>query len=211
MLRARGLLLIAGVILPLDHVAIQDALSIASSSIESTHRRFHADYQIPVNKAPIDFVSIVSPFRRLVLSAETARHLGGRTFGQREALAALQPDPRRFEVYVELSFHPHNTFIGVPEYAVALEPVSPPGSAIVPAAIDRLPRVGPRFDDARYPYPYPLSGAAGNTGRGEPLAGGTLIARLDGGELDPRGVYAVVVRDGTRELARAVVDLGKLR
>src|SRR5918992_462061 len=105
-MRALALLLVAGgVILPLDHLAIQDALTIANSSFDSTHRRFHADYRFPVNRPPVDFVSVVSPFRRLVLAAETQERLGQRMYGQREALAALQPDPDRFEVYVELTFH----------------------------------------------------------------------------------------------------------
>jgi hypothetical protein len=211
-MRALALALIAGgVVVPLDHLAIQDALAIANSSLESTHRKFHADYRLAVNKAPVDFISLVSPFRRLVLSAETEVRRGRRMFGQREAIAALRPDPERFEVYVELTFHPHNTFIGVPEYTIQLEPVTARGPAVLPAAIDKLPRFGPRVETAWYPFHYPHPGGVRAREGSEPLLGGTLIARVPGGQLDPKAGYAVIVRDGATELARARVDLGRLR
>jgi hypothetical protein len=211
-MRALALMLIAGgVILPLDHVAIQDALTIANSSFESTHRRLHADYRFQVNSVPVDFVSIVSPFRRLVLMAENAQRLGRRMFGQRESLAALQPDPDRFEVYVELTFHPHNTFIGVPDYTIELEPMTYRGPTVAPAEIERLPRFGPRLDDTSYPFPYPYPVSPRTPAGGEPLRGGTMIARFPGSRLDPKAGYMVIVRDGTKELARTRVDLGRLR
>jgi hypothetical protein len=211
-MRALAIAVIAGgVVLPLDHVAIQQALAIASSSIESTHRQFHADYRFPVNRAPVDFVSVVSPFRRVVLSAETEMTLGRRIFGQRDAIAALQPDPDRFEVYIELTFHPHNTFIAMPEYTIQLEPLSARGGAVLPETIDRLPRFGPRLDDARYPFPYPHPVGARSAAGSQPLLGGTLIARIAGGQLDPKAAYMVIVREHARELARARVDLGRLR
>ncbi|MGH9346514.1 MAG: hypothetical protein ACRD26_04530 [Vicinamibacterales bacterium] len=207
---ALGLLAAGGIMLPLDHQAIQDALSIANSSLESTHRRFHADYRFPVNAAPVDFVSLVSPFRRLVLAAETGERLGRRMFGQREALAALQPDPDRFEVYAELTFHPHNTFVQVPDYSVELEPLSFRGPTIEPTEIDRLPRFGPRVDEAWYPFPYPY--AAPNVPPGsQPLAGATLVARFPGHALDPNAIYTVVISERSRALARTRVDLARLR
>jgi hypothetical protein len=208
----RALALAIGILLPLDHVAIQDALTIANSSLEATHRRFHADYHFPVNAAPVDFVSIVSPFRRLVLTAETEERLGRRMFGQREALAALHPDPDRFEVYVELTFHPHNTFVGVPDYTIELEPLSFRGPSIAPDALDRLPRFGPRIDEPWYPFPYPHPvGPNAPASGAEPLTGGTLVARIAGAQLNPKAVYAVVIGDEKRVLARARVDLARLR
>jgi hypothetical protein len=211
-MRALALLLVAGgVILPLDHLAIQDALTIANSSFDSTHRRFHADYRFPVNRPPVDFVSVVSPFRRLVLAAETQERLGQRMYGQREALAALQPDPDRFEVYVELTFHPHNTFIGVPDYTIALEPITFRGPTVAPAEIERLSRFGPRLDDSSYPFPYPYTVVPRGPGGSEPLRGGTLIARIPGNRLDPKAGYEVIVLDGSKELARTRVDLSRLR
>ena len=201
----------AGAIVPLDRVAIQDALTIANSSIESTHRRFHADYHFPVNVAPVDFVSVVSPFRRVVLAAETAERFGRRMFGQREALAALQPDPDQLEMYVELTFHPHNTFVGVPGYTIELEPMTFRGPTVAPAEIERLPRFGPRLDDSMYPFPYPFPVGPRTLAGTEPLRGGTLIARIPGTRLDTKAGYVVIVRDGAKELARTRFDLGRLR
>jgi hypothetical protein len=200
----------ASVIHPLDHVAIQEALTIANSSIESTHRRFHGDYHLPVKTPPVDFVSIVTPFRRVVLSAETEFRQGRRMFGQREALAALEPDPDRFEVYAELTLHPLNTFIGLPEYTIELEPISFRGPAVVAFGIDRLPRFGPRFESSWYPFPYPYSVGSTVAG-GQPLVGGTLIARFAARELDRKGIYAVIVKDGGKDLGRAKLDLARVR
>lgn len=212
-MRALALVLLAlgGLQLPLDPRAIDDALRIANSSLETTHVRFHADYRVPVNTPPVDFISIVTPFRRVTLAAETAVRQGRRMLGQREALAALQPDPDRVEVFVELTFHPHNTFVAVPGYSIELQPASFRGASIPVDSIDRLPRFGPRLEDRWYPFPYPYTvGAPVPTGS-QPLLGGTLIGRLSGGQLDPNGIHAVVVKDGTKELARARVDFAKLR
>lgn len=211
-MRALALGLLAGsMILPLDYQAMNEALAIAHSSLDATHRRFHADYHFHVGRAPVDFASVVSPFRRVVLSAETAARMGRRMFGQREAIAALKPDPERFEVYVELTFHPHNTFVGVPDYAIELEPVPPRGRPIVPAAIDRLPRFGPRLEDGWYPLPYPYNVAPRTPAGSQPLQGGTLIGRFAGHQLDAKAAYDMVVRDGRKELARTRVDLARLR
>jgi hypothetical protein len=191
----------------LDRRTIEQALDIAHSSIESTHFRFHADYRFTVAKAPVDFVEIVSPFRRLVLEAESSFRRGRRMFGQREALAALQPDPDRVEVYVELTFHPLNTLVSVPEYEVQLEPTGERGARLQPGTIDRIPRFGPRLDEGTYPPVAPRV----PTGS-EPLLGGTLIARFHGNSIDPTGVYEAVIMDGEKELGRTWrIDLGKLR
>jgi hypothetical protein len=202
----------AAVELTLDRRAIEEALDIAHSTIQSTHRRFHGDYRFILSKPPIDFVEVVSPFRRLVLAAETEQRLGRRMFGQREALAALQPDPERVEVYIELTFHPMNTFVNVPEYDVELLPVSSAGARVRPVTIDRLARYGPRLDDSRYPFPYPYTATPRVPSGTQPLLGATLIARFDGGLLDPKGVYEVVIRDGPTEIGRSRrIDLLRLR
>jgi hypothetical protein len=219
-MRATGAALLAAVAglpagaieLTLDRRTIEQALEIAHSTIQSTHVRFHADYRFTVARAPIDFVEIVPPFRRVVLAAETEQRLGRRMFGQQQALAALQPDPDRVEVYVELTFHPMNTFIGVPEYDVELQPVTPSGARIQPGTIDRLARYGPRLDDSHYPFPYPYTVAPRVPAGSQPLLGGTLIARFSGALLDPKGVYEVVVKEGEKELGRTRrIDLLRLR
>ena len=195
----------------LDRRAIEQALDIAHSSIEATHFRFHADYRFTVARAPVDFVEVVSPFRRLVLAAETSFRQGRAMFGQREALAALQPDPERVEVFVELTFHPQNSFIFVPEYTVELVPLGE-GDRLGTKALDRLPRYGPRVETSNYPFPYPFPVPPSVPAGTEPLLGATMIARFDGPAINPKGVYEVVVMEGEKELGRTYrIDLARLR
>jgi hypothetical protein len=219
-MRAAATAILAGVMiipanaieLTLDQRAIEQALYIAHSSIQAEHFRFHADYRFTVGKAPVDFAEVVSPFRRVVLQAETSFRQGRRMFGQREALAALEPDPDRVEVYVELTFHPQNTLVNIPEYGVELAPVGRVGAGVQPGTIDRLPRFGPRLDDSSYPFPYPYPLAPRVPTGSDPLLGGTLIARFHGNTLDPNAMYEVVVREGEKELGRTWrIDLAKLR
>jgi hypothetical protein len=211
-MRAFAIVLLSagGMVVPLDHAAIQDALVIGNSSFETDHRRFHADYHFPLGSAPVDFISVVTPFRRVVLAAETEARQGRRSFGQREALAALQPDPDRLEVYAELTFHPHHTYLAVPSYTMELDPGSR-GVPIAPHDMERIPRFAPRVEAPWYPLPYPLREAPRLPSRTETLLGGTLIARFAGSRLDAKAAYSVVIRDGTRELARARLDLGRVR
>jgi hypothetical protein len=213
-MRALGLTLFTalfGVTLPVDYVAIQEALTIANSSFEAEHRRFHAEYHLPVNSPPVDFMSIVTPFRRIVLTSETDARLGRRRFGQKEALGALQPYPDQIEIYAELTFHPHNTFLGVPNYTIELQAASRGASVILPREVERLPRFGSRIESPWYPYSYPFREAPGLPSRTDTLLGGTLIARVPGSSVDPKGRYDVMVKDGTRELARARAELERLR
>jgi hypothetical protein len=207
---ALSVALAGGMIVPLDYRAIEDALTIGNSSIESTHRKFHGAYRVTVNTAPVDFLSIVTPFRRVVLLAGTEKRQGRRIVGQREALKALEPDAERLEVYAELTFHPFNTFVGVPDYSIELEPFSFKGPSIPPAFVDRIPRFGPRIDDPVYPFPYPHPGGP-RLPVNEPLRGATIIGSFAGGLLDPKAIYTVVVKNGTEELSRSRVDLARLR
>jgi hypothetical protein len=202
----------AAIELALDRRAIEQALDIAHSTIQSTHFRFHADYRFTVAKPPVDFVEVVSPFRRLVLEAAASLRQGRRMFGQREALASLQPDPERVEIYVELTFHPMNTFVSVPPYDVELVPLAQPAARVRPGTIDRIPRLGPRLEDSNYPFTAPYAITPRTPVGSEPLLGGTLIARFQGHLLDPKGVYEAVVKDGEQELGRTWrIDLSRLR
>jgi hypothetical protein len=191
---------------------MQEALSIANSSIDRTRTRFHADYRFAVGRAPVDFIEIVPPFRRLVIAAETSARLGRRLFGQRDALDALKPDPERVELYVEFTFHPLNTFVGVPGYSVTLKPAAPGSPPILASGIDRIPRFGARVEGqpvhTPLPYPIPPRVPSGS----EPLTGGTVIARFDGRRLDPNGAYDVLVADERdTPLATVRIALSRLR
>ena len=75
----------------------------------------------------MDYLEIVTPFRRIVLAAQARAGAGDRRFGQREALEIEAAAPGQIDLYAELTFHPLNTFVLVPV-------IPDPG----PAAVGRL-------------------------------------------------------------------------
>jgi hypothetical protein len=192
----------------LDLHTIDDAIAIGESRIESVRLRFHEPYRVNVQQPPVDYVDVVTPFRRVVLAAEGRRQAGDRRFGQRDALAAIGDRAETLELFVELTFHPQNTFIGVPPYEVH---VTREGTTrdIPPRAVDRVPRYGARVDGFPLPYPFPTVPAprAGS----QPLLGGTLVVAFDPPALDPTGRYDVVVGENGKAVARLTINLATLR
>jgi hypothetical protein len=197
----------------LDAEAVQQALAIGQSRLAQDHERFHRAYRVMVGKAPVDWVEVVTPFRRIVLTAEARAAAGDRRFGQRQAIETVAASPDQLDVYVELSFHPLNTFVGVPNYPVTMTRA---GEAMPrePLSMDRIPRFGPRVTGPTLPVPAGPVVPGGSL----PMLGGTIIARFDTTTLERTGTYDVVIRDvaerGTRpasELARARVDLAAIR
>ena len=166
--------------------------------------RFHAAYRLPVNRPAVDYIEVVTPFRRIVLEAEARAATGDRTFGQRRGLELLGTGPLVIELVVEMTFHPLNTFVGVPDYAIAL--VSKGAPPLRPRLIDRFPRHGQRVEGAPLPNPnaIPLT-------TDQPLLGGAMVAPFDVQLVNATGVYDVVVEEGGKELARARVDFGRMR
>jgi hypothetical protein len=197
----------------LDPEEIQQAIAIGQSRLAQEHDRFHSAYRVMVAKAPVDYVDVVTPFRRIVLAAEARATSGDRGFGQRQAIELVAASGHQIDIYVELSFHPLNTFVGVPEYQVALVRAGDVRAG-EPLPVDRIPRYGPRVSGGLLPVP------AGPVvpGGSQPMLGGTIIAHVDGGGLEATGVYEVVLGDvvgppprpGT-ELARARVDFASMR
>lgn len=191
--------------------ALAEAIDIGQSRIDAFRRRFHQPYRIAVARPPVDYIDVVTPFRRVALAAGTRARLGDRMFGQREALAALAAAPEQIDLLVELTFHPMNTYVGVPAFGVELLPVNAatPPRLTPAAAVERYPRFGPRTEAPGMTLPFPY--AFGTTLQGsEPLTGGTLVVRLDG-IAAANGSYDVVVMDEGKELARARVDFRALR
>jgi hypothetical protein len=192
----------------LDRRAIEDAIAIGHSRIESVRLRFHQPYRIPVGRAPVDYIEVITPFRRVEVEAETRARNGSRTLSQREALDLLAAAPEQIDFYVELTFHPLNTYIGVPAYDVRLLRSAAGAAAIDPRAVERFPRYGARVEGLPLPYP---AAATPLPQRSEPVLGGTVVARFDARLLDRMGVYEVVVSEAGKEIARARSDLRALR
>jgi hypothetical protein len=199
---------------PLDRRALEEALNIGQTGIEQIRTRFHAAYRFEAaGRAPVDYVEIVTPFRSVVLAAETRYRIGDRAFGLREAQEVANAAGDEVRANVELTFHPHNTFIFVPEYDVWLATPNGPVAEAQPAlVIDRLPRYGPRLEGFSIPM-HPTSPV--RPGKSQPLTGGVLVSHFDATKLDPRGVYDVVVGESEdkkpKELARVRVDFARLR
>ncbi len=186
-----------------------EALAIGQSRIESTRIRFHQPYRLPVNRAPIDYLDVVTPFRSVELAAEARVRAGERPLGQREALELLAGRRGRVELVIEMTFHPLNTFVAVPAFVAALLPVGSPGGPIAAINVERHPRFGVRVDGI--PPGAPATPMPPDSQRQEPVLGGTVIASFDGSALNPSGIYDVVVSESGKEGARARLDLARLR
>jgi len=193
--------------LTLDRRAIEEAIYIGQSRIESERTRFHVPYRVRVAQPPIDWIDVITPFHRVELAAETNARSGRRQFGQREASETLGNAPDQIDLLIEMTFHPLNTFVAVPSYQV--EAILPGGRRLTPRRIDRFPRFGPRPESPGPALPTP--NASPVFGGGQPVLGGTMVVVLDGSMLDPKQRVDVVVMDGKTELARTAVDLGKMR
>jgi hypothetical protein len=196
----------------LDLPLINAATAIGESRVESVRTQYHRPYRIPVARAPIDYIDVVTPFRRIVRIAEDRARAGARPLGQRETLDAAGDRIGLVEFFVELTFHPLNTYVGVPLYEVelasALQPTAPQPTRILPVQVNRTPRFGARVAGTPPLSPnIPLNVPGAN----EPMLGGTVIAGFDALGLDPAGVYEVVVKEQGKELARVPVNLGSLR
>lgn len=187
-----------------DYDAIDEALALAQRGSDTARARFHDAYRLITARAPIDYLEVVSPFRRIVIAAQQQAEAGNRSFGQRQALETLRNAGPQLDVYVEMTFNPLNTYIGVPDYDVVLVGRN---ARVRPRSLDRLSRWTPRVDGLPAAVP---SGGSGPP-RGRPILGATLIARFDLQSIDPEGSYDVIVSERGDALATVRLDLGKLR
>ena len=199
---------VAGFEQTLDRRLIDEAIAVGHSRIEAVRTRYHQPYRIQIARPPIDYIDIVTPFRRVALLAEERAQAGDRLFGQREAIAALGDRSDVVEVLIEMTFHPLNVFIGVPAYDVELTTAAPV-ARINPLQIGRIPRFGARVEGV--PLPSPYAGDLNLPGGSQPLLGGTIVVSFGASALNPDGVYDVVVSEKRKELARARVNVGSLR
>ena len=199
--------LAGGLQLALDARAVSEAIVIGQSRSERDRARFHQPYRFAIDKAPVDYLELVTPFRRIVLTTEARIQVGDRSFGQRQAFEMLAAAPVDVEVYVELTFHPLNTFVGVPAYSVVM--VERGASRVLPRIVERIPRHQPRVEGTSPMAPN--SGGVRLPGNDQPMLGGTIIARFDTQAIHAAATYDIVVEDSGKELARARANLAALR
>jgi hypothetical protein len=191
----------------LDRRAIEEAIYLGQSRLDAEKNRFHQQYRLPVSRPPVDWIDVITPYHRVVLAAEARARLGDRIFGQREASAALNAAPYPIELLIELTFHPLNAFVNIPTYDVSL--LGPPATRIRPRSASRYPRFGPRTESTGPFLPNP--NAAPIFGAGQPMLGGTMLVQFGADDLNPSGRYEIAIADAKQELARVVMDLGRLR
>jgi hypothetical protein len=191
----------------LDRRAIEEAIQIGQSHRDSDRARFHAAYRLTVSRSPVDWIDVITPYHRVAIAAEERARLGNRVFGQKEAYAALATAPNLLELLVELTFHPLNTYVGVPAYDVTLAGAQ--SKPVKAQYINRYPRFGPRTSVGSPALPNP--NAAPVLGSGQPMLGGTLIAQFPVDALDANGRYEIVITDGGKDVSRSGLDLGKIR
>ena len=196
---------IAAVQTDVDLLAIDEALTLIRSGSAPELERFNELYRIKVEKAPVDYLEVVTPFRRIVLTGRARAATGDRGFGQRQAIDLLAEAGGRLDVYAEITLSPLNTYIGVPEYVVAL--VNSSGTRVPATETTRLSRWMARRPGPPAVPPF----EAPTIPRGSPLVGATVIAGFDLKELAPAGTYDVVVELGDKEVARATVALSGMR
>jgi|SRR5687768_13751196 len=198
--------------LDLDPREVLEAVAIGQSSLDDDRLRFHRPYRLDVARPPLDSVDVVTPFRRVVIAAEIRARAGDRRFGQRDGLEVVSRYPRQVSVHADFTFHPQNTMVLVPRYAVRWLTAS--GARIEPALLEASPRYFPRIGSGALPTP---SGAGmvppSLPGRSQPMLGATVVAFFDGAALskseDPAGT--VVIEEAGQELARLPIDLTRLR
>jgi hypothetical protein len=193
--------------LTLDPKAIGEAILIGQSHLDRDRTRFHQGYRLTVNRPPVDWIDVITPFHRVALAAEARARAGNRLFAQREAFATLKEAPDQITLLIELTFHPLNRFVGIPAYDIAL--VGPGGTRARPLRVDRYPRFRPRTGTLAPELP--STGAAPILGNGDPLVGGTIVAPFNAAMLDAAGRYTVVMTDGASEVASVALDLAGLR
>ena len=189
----------------LDLPAVDEALMMIRAGGASERARFHERYRVIVGRAPVDYLDVVTPFRRIILAGSARASAGDRSFGQRQALEMMKTSGGRLDIYLELTFHPLNTYISVPAYDVTL--VADDGTVVAAVEQTHVLRWTPRLESLPA---VPLPSRPSIPG-GAQLLGATVVAQFELKALNARGAYDVVFGLEKKEAGRARIDLGPMR
>jgi hypothetical protein len=188
----------------LDTRSLDDAVATGQARIESQRATFHAPYRRVVGVPPVDSVDVVTPFRRIVLAAERQARAGGRLFSHRQAYEVLEREGNGLDLVVELTFHPHHTMVGVPDYEIVLATA---GGETLPDGIDRQPRHGQSVDgQPRASREVPDRRRAWSL----PLTGAIVTARFEAAVAREPGMV-MVIREAGAVLVEVPMDFSGLR
>lgn len=195
----------------LSDSALDEAIVQARRASEAERLAFHRGYVFPTGSTPITSVSVVTEFRRVVIAAEDRALFGDRMWGMREAREVLRQTRNTLEMVAQVDFHPQNAYVTVPQYNIRLVPKE--GPEIRALSVQITAKYGlksvPSPTDPPY-YPFPPPGLPAGPGA-DPLMGAWVSATFDATPIDPRMLMVVAVSEGTKDLARVSVDLGRLR
>jgi hypothetical protein len=188
----------------LDLPAINEALLFSRTATVTERAQFNRPYRVVVGKAPIDYIDVITPYRRIVLEGST-RRASGVALSQREALDLLTKAGDTLDVSVELSFNPLNTYIGVPDSTVTL--ISSDGRRLVALETFHTARWTARLESL--PSATPGSGAPRPPGA--TMLGATIVGRFSLMSLNASGNYEVeTIVTGERGV-RAPIALAGMR
>ncbi len=167
---------------------VERALRIGRSS-EGERARFHAPYIVDLRDATLNQIQVLTEFRRVVLESENRLRLGDHMFSVRPATEMLRPWRGRLTVSLRLRFHPHNVFVAVPPYEIAIG-----APAIAALDVRRIPEY--------------VLGADPKRGSNA-LYGGVVEEDFDAAAVGQTTRIVRVVLDG-KELAVTSIDFGRI-
>lgn len=175
---------------------IANALNLAGTA-EVTRTRFHAPYIIPFSSAIVERLDVITEFRRFVLAAEEQLQLGNWMFARggfdqkgRTLKDVLRPLAGQASIRARLRFHPHNSYVALPPFDIALgEPT------LVATQAVRTPHVVP---------------ASGDGKTRDFISGATIETMFDARSIGDRALPVRVLSEG-KEIARATVDFSRLQ
>src|SRR4029434_9560973 len=88
--------------LTLDRRALDEAINIGQSRIESERRRFHVPYRVRVARSPIDWIDVITPFHRVELAAEMNARSGRLIVSQHEGFYVLKGAAEHIHLLIAL-------------------------------------------------------------------------------------------------------------
>ncbi len=179
--------------LDVDAAKIDAALEIARKP-EAERAAFHKPYVLATSAPIVESIEIITEFRRLVKIAE-ARIADGDRFFARNTLAAqeaIRPFRHHVSVVARVRFHPQNNYV-----------VGPPVDVVVLDRFEPVPRLELQSQTE-------FGFASGKPKPQLPVVGVTTESVFDT-DVVGQNYRTIVVRVEARDVARLIVDFGRLR
>ena len=173
---------------------IERALALARGR-DAERQQFHSRYVFNVADPAVTQIEVITEFRRLVIIAEDHVLHGDFMFtrGIRAGEQALASSRGMLTLRAQVRFNPLNTFVALPDYALA---VSGPSGSLIPVDTHATPQ-----------YSNPFKNRQGKTVTS--LMGETIEADAPSSDIG-QTERAVAVTLDDKEIARVKVDFSRL-